>query len=434
MGGWELKFRFFIKNFKHSTIPECKTFRGSDSQVCVDYQKDLKPVMLNNVSPGGDVMFSGGNIYELIQFNVSRNPFRVDPSSFDDNEELLRAIVEHARNMLYMSPETIKHFCRYYRLMSDPEKTPFPINWFKPDYQQYCLHMHWYQQNFYDRNTGKGYGGLKSRKATMELVLQSYGYPKGWFPYKLPPTPGKSIRWIPSPSVVYDMIHYKKYHNDKLVNKYIQYLFWFGFMLGPRVPSEYLTVHISDISFDENFIVIREPKKSGTRRQVYVEPSIVNGKTRMSLKNYVDHVRSKLVSQYSSDYLFITPMEGKPFTRSYLRNLLSRMGKMVYPEFQPYVMRHWFGISMLIDSWLSHHPDPLRRVQKYMGHEERSTTEGYITQAEELFRQYPYNWRKWVLKHPNVGMGENPPKSKQRQKTSVSNGKYGESKNGSAGI
>ncbi|HDM67033.1 MAG TPA: site-specific integrase [Thermoplasmatales archaeon] len=157
-----------------------------------------------------------------------------------------------------------------------------------------------------------------------------------------------------------------------------------------------------------SLIVIREPKKSGSRRQVYVESSIINGKTRKSLKNYVDHIRCKLVTQYSDDYLFITPSEGKPFSRAYLRKILSTMGKKVYPEYQPYCMRHWCGISILIDSWLTGHPDPLRRTQRFLGHEERGTTEGYITQAESLYRQFPCNWRGWVLKRPTMWDGGKP--------------------------
>ena len=154
---------------------------------------------------------------------------------------------------------------------------------------------------------------------------------------------------------------------------------------------------------EEGYITVHEPKKYGSTRQVYLEESFLTGKTRMSLKNYVDHLRPKFESQYSKDYLFIVPATGKPYVRSYLHILLSKLGKQVYPEFQPYSMRHWAAVSMIIKGWLEKHPDPLRYTQRFLGHEERGTTEIYITQAEELFRQYPYNWAFFLLKEGCIG-------------------------------
>ena len=211
-------------------------------------------------------------------------------------------------------------------------------------------------------------------------------------------------------------------------------MFLFGFMVGPRVPSEFLTMKLSDLHLEEGYITVHEPKKYGSTRQVYLEESFLTGKTRMSLKNYVDHLRPKFESQYSKDYLFIVPATGKPYVRSYLHILLSKLGKQVYPEFQPYSMRHWAAVSMIIKGWLEKHPDPLRYTQRFLGHEERGTTEIYITQAEEMFRRWSFNWRLHVLKHPAVRMEENMQKSKQSPKTSVSNGTTGERKHGPAEI
>lgn len=378
-------------------------------------------------------MIPGGNIYELMLKNIESNPFKVDPQQYNNEEELLTAIIDYAENFLNRSPTTIHHFSRYFKLMSRPDQ-PFPINWFKPSYEQFLLHMNWFKTHHYNRDTGEGFYGLKHRKDTMDTVLMSYGYPRGFFIYKLPPQPRGVKRKIPSPEIVYEMIRYNNYHKNKLVNKHYRYMFLFGFMVGPRVPSEFLTMKLSDLHLEEGYITVHEPKKYGSTRQVYLEESFLTGKTRMSLKNYVDHLRPKFESQYSKDYLFIVPATGKPYVRSYLHTLLSKLGKQVYPEFQPYSMRHWAAVSMIIKGWLEKHPDPLRYTQRFLGHEERGTTEIYITQAEEMFRRWSFNWRLHVLKHPAVRMEENMQKSKQSLKTSVSNGTTGERKHGPAEI
>ncbi len=423
-------FSIFPKNFKLLNNHKCRNRRGSDKKLWNTGNQVLRQV--NQTPPGrieGYGMIPGVNVYELMLRNIESNPFRVNPQNYNSEEELLQAILGYAESFLNRSPTSLSHFSRYFRLMSKPDQ-PFPIHWFKPSYQQYLLHMNWYKTNYYNRETGEGFYGLKHRKLTMDTVLMSYGYPRGFFVYKLPPEPRSHDRDIPPPEIVYQMIRYNGYHKDKDVNKLFRYLFLFGFMVGPRPPIEITTMKLSDLHLEAGYIIVHEPKKYGSTRQVYLEESFLTGKTRMSLKNYVDHLRPKFTTQYSKDYLFIKYWDGKPLTRGYLHNKLAPLGKQIYPGFQLYSMRHWAATSMLIKSWLEKHPDPLRRTQKFLGHEKRDKTETYITQAEELFRRWPFNWRNWVLKHPNVGMGENPQKSKQRQKTFVSHGTTGEELSG----
>ena len=129
---------------KDSTVSFPQNNKGSDSRAWnVNYQV-LKPAISNNLSPGGDSMIPGGNIYELMLKNIESNPFKVDPQQYNNEEELLTAIIDYAENFLNRSPTTIHHFSRYFKLMSRPDQ-PFPINWFKPSYEQFLLHMNWFK-------------------------------------------------------------------------------------------------------------------------------------------------------------------------------------------------------------------------------------------------------------------------------------------------
>ena len=163
------------------------------------------------------------------------------------------------------------------------------------------------------------------------------------------------------------------------------------------------------------------------------EARIINNCVMIWSKNYVDIVRPKYESQHSKNALYITT-EGKPFTPRYLDSLLSKTGKMVYPLYQPYTARHWCATARLIKAWIERDPDPIDVVWHFMGHEDRSTTEGYVNQARVLFKKYPYDWIKRTLKFPKKLKEESALKSKQRQKTPVSNGKSGEAKSGPAEI
>ena len=79
---------------------------------------------------------------------------------------------------------------------------------------------------------------------------------------------------------------------------------------------------------------------------------------------------------------------------------LSKTGKMICNKYHPYTARHWCASARLIRSWLNtkKYPDPLNYVQGFLGYDEQATTEGYICQARELFRKYPFDWINSTLK------------------------------------
>lgn len=118
------------------------------------------------------------------------------------------------------------------------------------------------------------------------------------------------------------------------------------------------------------------------------------------MKNYVDHLLPKFQKR-DSNYLFVTPTDGKPFNRRYLGKFQSYYGKKVYPLFHPYMTREWCATAKLIQARLDGSSDPLGDVKDFLGHEEQKTTEGYVRFARNMFRIYQYDWFRRTLKWSN---------------------------------
>ena len=391
---------------------------GGNNKECINLKKDVSNSVVEG-SPSSFGMNMERPIYDIRQI-IEQNPTRIIPSNYDTFPELLNAVLNFCRDELYRSDETLEHIDRYCRLMAR-ENQPFPIDFFKLNYTQYKLHMDWYKNNYFNRETGENFYGLKHRKDVVDTFNLCFGYPEGWFLYKLPPRPNKKVKIIPNPETVHKMIHYPNYHPDRDINSLIQYIFAFGFWFGLRNPSELVVMTTDMIFFEEGYMIVKEPKKYNTTRQIFPDKNIFTGKTRKSLKNYVDHLLPKF-QRRDSDYLFVTPSNGKPFTRRYLGKLQSYYGKKIYPLFHPYMTREWCATAKLIQARLNGSGDPIGDVKDFLGHEEQKTTEGYVRFARNMFRLYPYDWFKRTLKWPGSWSGESALKSKQGPKTLVSSG------------
>lgn len=402
---------------------------GGVRKDCVDFVKDISNVVES--SPDTIGMNMEKLVYDIRQ-NIEQNPFRIKPTNYKSFEELCVAVRGYLSEWESFSDGFMDQVMRYARLMANPNQ-PFPIDFFNLSYEQYIYHMKWYKDNYYDPTNGKNFYSLKHRKDTVSAFLLSYGYnPRIWH-YKLPHRPKRKHRHIPPPDIVHDIINFKFFPDDTNRTMLLQYIHAHNFWIGPRPPSELCLLTIDSFNWDEGYIDATEQKTHFSIRTIYPENAIMTGKTRKSFKNYVDFVRPKFESQYSKNSLYITT-EGKPFTPRYLGGLLGKTGKMVYPLYQPYSARHWCATARLIKAWIERDPDPIDVVWHFMGHEDRSTTEGYINQARVLFKKYPYDWIKRTLKFPKILKEESALKSKQRQKTPVSSGKSGEVKSGPAEI
>jgi len=405
-------------NNDNDILLQKKNLQEEDTKKCNILKQDLGQIVeQNSYIIGKDMVNLSRQLLEVLE----QNPDRVNLKNFETFPELLNAVIYYSKNELYRKQETLDHIDRYARLMAKNEQ-PFPIDFFNLNYNQYKLHMNWYKNNFYDEETGKNFYGLKHRKDTIDTFNKAFGLPDGWFPYRLPPRPNHKEIIIPNPETVHKMINYKDYHSDKDINKLIQYILAYGFWFGTRNPSELVNQKLSKIYFNEGYMIITEPKKYNTTRQIFPESNIFAAATRKSLKNYVDKLRPKFETSRSKDYLFIKPSDGSPFNRRYFGKMQSQYGKMVYPIFHPYMTRHWCATARYIRARIKKSEDPKTDVQEFLGHEEQKTTENYISLATKMGRLYPYDWINRTLKKPDYWLEESAIKSKQGKKTFVSNG------------
>lgn len=355
---------------------------------------------INQVKPqtkvGEDLVI---NKTELIN-PYGQNPFTVKIDSCTGFDDLCHKIKQYASSNTDLRASTIARRLSYLHLMADRQQ-PFPIDFFNPNYTQYIYHMTWYKENKYNPETGKNFYGLKQRKETFETYLDAVGISRGFFHYTLPEYPQEKPICYPNPNIAFDITRYP-FFKDKDENRLYQMIHLYNFVVGPRPEAEDCILKIDNINWDDCIITYPQPKRKYKIREIFIEESFINGRTRKSLRNYVDHLRPKFISQYSGDYLFISPKTGKPFTTDYLRKQLTKTGKMVYPVFYPYMARHFCATGRLIKCYLERDPDPIKTVQDFMDHYSRKNTERYTQKAKQFYAKYNFNWFQRLLKNKNI--------------------------------
>ncbi len=330
--------------------------------------------------------------YEIKKYFESQNPIMINPHNFDSLPELLNAVEHHAHKWQRLERSTIAHRLRYARKMT--RHPVFPIDFFNLTYEQFIAYMQYRE----DREKA-GHFALKHELQTMKMVLTSYGIdPSTWF-YRLPPRVQHKERILPLPDIVHKMINFKYSEND-YENALYQYLFAHNFWIGWRVPSEPCLMTVDDLHFDMDYIIITEKKKHSSTRDLFLDPVIMKGKTRKSLKNWLKW-RDKVETNQSGNALYLQP-SGKPFTPDYLRQKLSSLGKQVWKSFQPYDSRHWNAVAMLIRTKLETNHFDCYEVKNWLGHERIETTEGYLKYAKKYYRIANYDWIKRTLKFEKV--------------------------------
>lgn len=266
-------------------------------------------------------------------------------------------------------------------------------------------------------------------------ILTSYGIPNGkgtTWNYKPPSIPPSQPRTIPSPEQVHELLHFD-FNVDSKRKALCQYSLAHSFLFGWRNPSETCMLKIGDIDFDENKITVTEKKKHNKKRIVITEyPQIIHSPRCKSLKNWIDIWRPKLTTQYSRDYLYIRATDGKPLNEMQYTNFITRMVKPHFPWFTMYCTRHFHATGLLIKEYINTGHWNKTKVKNRLGHEREDTTDAYTKYAEEYLNKYRFDWFKRVLKNHHKNkiknlkikkmVEENTLKSRNRQKTFVSNG------------
>jgi len=327
--------------------------------------------------------------YDLKQLDRLKFPIHLDPQTASFNEVGIHALLRQR-----LKESTIEKHLRYARFM---ETHTVPVNFRNPEFKNFLGHMDYREQ--IEKATPNA---LIHEWKAIQTFLKAYGIPFGQgteWDYNPPSAQRSRKRVLPLPDVVNRFFTYD-FSEDLYETALYQYMFFHSYMIGWRVPSEIITMKTTDVKIDDPIphIIITEPKKrSNTRPLFNVETAILTSKVHKSFKNWVDYWRPKVENQYSGDSLYLWP-SGKPVTIRTLGHMLSTQGKKIHKEFRPYDMRHWCAVARLIKSKVETGTFDVFQVQKWLGHEEITTTNTYIGQATNYYNVLPADWISLALK------------------------------------
>lgn len=367
--------------------------RGGKDQECNILNKLGHIVEYQSQESGKDMV----NLQSELINPYGQNPFCIDLKQCTGIDDLCNKIKIYAETRTRLKSSTIKRCIRNLRAMSNHEKSIIPIDFLNPSYPQYIYHMNWYRNEKYDPKTHKNFYGLKQKKQAFELYLTACSINKKYFEYMLPSYPKDKPIEFPNPDIAFEITRHK-YFKDEDENRLYQFIHLYNFIVGPRTESEDVVLTTDMIDWDNCSITYPQEKLGWELRRVFLPEAFMLGKTRNSLKNYVDHLLPKFQVQHSKDFLFLSPKTGRPFTKDYLRKQLKKTACTIYPKFYPYMARHFCATGYLITKYIEKYPDPIMATKNFMCHNSRKNTERYTSLAEEYYKKYPYNWFKRLLK------------------------------------
>ena len=145
---------------------------------------------------------------------------------------------------------------------------------------------------------------------------------------------------------------------------------------GLRV-SELVSLDISDIDFEESFILCRSGKAEKQRR-VFLHSKAVE-----ELKQYLQIARITLLGSKTSQTALFVNHRGERLTRQWIWNILKICSKKANIDegITPHTLRHSFATHMLQNG------ASLRHVQELLGHSSISTTQVYTHMTAPHKRQ-----------------------------------------------
>ena len=320
------------------------------------------------------------------------NPYLLHPDDYETQEELFDAI-KHWWIFKYRKKEkTIKDRLRYANKMS--EHSIFPINWLEFNPVQIINYLE--HREYVDYENKRGKHQIINEWKTIKTFARAFGTDANLWGYTPPSPPKAKVKQIPLPPTVHKLIHCR-YSTNKYENALVMHILTHSFHLGWR-PSELIIQSVSDVYLDEGYLIITETKKYNQPRQMWPDKTVMVSKQKKCLKNYIECWRPQVANEHSGDYLYLQ-RNGKPFKstqhlRKYLKNHIGDR----YPEFHPYIWRHWCAIARLIRSKIETKHWDIWDVKEWMGHERIDTTEDYVKFAKQYYRHSPYDWISAVLK------------------------------------
>jgi len=276
----------------------------------------------------------------------------------------------------------------------------FPIDLFNLNGAQIIHYLNNFEEKYSKETSRDGKDAVRNRWKAISMVAKAYRINYENWNYVPPKKAKPKHKIIPLLIDVYRLIHFG-YSKIPEINALWQYQMFHGFTVGWRSPSEPAILKLDDVNVDDWYINFYQPKVDSWRFSD-LEPEVMKYSNRMSFKNWIDKWRPKFVSQYSGEYVYLEPKSGRPWNKGSLRNSLNKMGKMVWPNFHPYVFRDWCYIARLIQ-----HDFRIQLVKDWFDHDEYSSVAHYTKDAKKYYRLAKYDWIRSILKFHNMVKEEN---------------------------
>jgi integrase len=201
--------------------------------------------------------------------------------------------------------------------------------------------------------------------------------------------------------------NYTPYWETSHDNALVKALLVFDFGYGVRCPSEAWVLKRADFHPEKHLIVVTEPKKSGRRRTLMIEPEWLCCSSRHpSLGTYL--VWRRKVDPNDEQEAFFLRADGTPFpSKAALSKFVNDLVKPRFPWFHPYLGRHWSVNARLIDWGFDY-----ARVADWHGHETVDMTRReYDHNARILARLHGRDWLSRAARIRNATVIDRTPKN-----------------------
>lgn len=375
-----------MKNI-NKTINNSPSGIGGDKKDC-HILIDISPNVESQPQDYGEEM---ADIEQIEDFKL-KNPRILNPSNYDNNDDFINDLENWYINRIGERSTFTKRKNLLYTMINHPI-FPIDIRNLNPDQIDAQFE---YDKQHYDKNTARnGKDAIINKFKALKMVAQATNIDTRNWNLIIPERGKPKHKIVPLPQTVYKIIH-SKYSKDSYENALYGHLGLQGFIVGPRISSEFSMLKISNVHIEEGYLHFYQPKVH-TWRMVALEPEVMSMSTRKSYKNYINHWRPKVVNQYSKDFVYLQP-DGRPFTEEKLRLKLNEKFKPVYPQFHPYCMRDWCAIARMVSNKVKTGDFDIYSVCNFFEHSDISVTQSYTLDSNKYYKMKPINWINAVLK------------------------------------